>query len=473
MKLSIALRPLALLGAAALSACAGIAPDRGLSQVQPLLRARGYEELAPPGGDQAAALADQILARGPLSADDAVRVALLDNPELQASYARLGFSAAEVYDAGRLSNPVLSGAVQFSGGGGELNRYDYGLTQNFLGFLLLPARSRLAAADFERTQQEAGAALIDLSGRVRIAYQRLVGALQVQSLRHTVAEAAQTSAELAQRLHDAGNIADLDLELQRAEAGQAQANVVAADNAALAARAELGTLLGLGGDRQDWQVPDRLPAPLAQDDSLADLQALAQRSRLDLLTKRGEVARQEDALGVTRSWRLLGDADLGLQGERDDNGAHLLGPSLSLQLPLFNQGQGAVLRAQSRLELSRAELRRMEVETDNAILLAQARLAAARTLAQRYSAEYIPLRERIVRHTQERASFMLVGPFELIRARREEYDTYQQYIETVRDYWVARAELERAVGARLPGEAPAVAQGLTPASTTPANGGQP
>jgi len=41
---------------------------------------------------------------------------------------------------------------------------------------------------------------------------------------------------------------------------------------------------------------------------------------------------------------------------------------------------------------------------------------------------------------------MLVGAFELILAKQAEYDAYQEYVEAVRDYWVASAELERAVG---------------------------
>ncbi len=465
-----ALRLCAVLAIGSLSACASIPQDRGFSQVQALAQARGYADIAQPGDEPTGKLVDAILAQGPLSADDAVRVALMGNPALRASYARLGFSAADVHDAGRLSNPVLSGSMLFTGSSGDVNRYDYGVSQNFLGLLLLPARSRLAKAEFERTQQEAGAAVIELSGQVRVAYQRLVGARQIHGLREVVAAAADASAELAQRFYDAGNIPELELELNRAEAGQAQADVVKASNDTLTARAELSRLIGLTADRNGWQVPDRLPAPVTQEDDPSQLQALAQQGRLDLAAKRREVALLEDSLGVTRSYRLLGDVDVGVQGERDTDGAHLLGPSVSIQLPLFNQGQGAVLRAQSRLELGRAELRRMEVEASTAIQLAQSRVVSSRALAQRYTVEYIPLRERIVRHTQERANFMLVGPFELIRARQQEYDTYQKYIETVRDYWVARAELEREVGTRLPSDS-------TPAGLqvpiAPSAGGQP
>lgn len=442
-----------LAGAALLLAgCAGIPQDRGFGPVQEQLRQRGYETSSP-GGDQARQLADQVLAAGPLQADDAVRVALLRNPKLREVYARLGFGAADVYDAGRPANPRISGSVLFSGAAGAQDRYDYGLTQDFLGLLLMPARSRLAKADFERTQQEAGAAIGALAGDTRAAWYRLVAANQVQALRETIAEAAEASAELAQRYYQAGNIAALDLELNQAEAAQAQAAVLQARNDAAEARAALARLMGLPVEREDWSVAPQLPAPLAHDEALPDLLALAQRSRLDLAAKQREVALQEDALGLTRSTRLLGGVDAGVQGERDDDGTHLLGPSLSLELPLFNQGQGRVLRAQARLEQSRAELERMQLDAGHDIALAQARVVSLRALTLRYTQEFMPLHERIVRHMQERHGFALAGPFELIRARQQQYDIDQQYLETLRDYWLARSALEQQVGAKLPGEA--------------------
>jgi outer membrane protein, heavy metal efflux system len=50
---------------------------------------------------------------------------------------------------------------------------------------------------------------------------------------------------------------------------------------------------------------------------------------------------------------------------------------------------------------------------------------------------------------------MLVGQFELLLVKQQEYDAYQGYLEAVRDYWLARVELARTVGAPLPSAAQA------------------
>jgi cobalt-zinc-cadmium efflux system outer membrane protein len=45
---------------------------------------------------------------------------------------------------------------------------------------------------------------------------------------------------------------------------------------------------------------------------------------------------------------------------------------------------------------------------------------------------------------------MLVGTFDLLTAKQQEFNAYAKYLEAVRDYWVIRAHLGRALGGRLP-----------------------
>jgi outer membrane protein TolC len=57
--------------------------------------------------DRIAQRVDELLGK-PLSMDDAVQVALLNNRGLQAAYADLGITEAEIVQAGRLPNPGFS-----------------------------------------------------------------------------------------------------------------------------------------------------------------------------------------------------------------------------------------------------------------------------------------------------------------------------------------------------------------------------
>src|SRR5437764_1219721 len=50
---------------------------------------------------------------------------------------------------------------------------------------------------------------------------------------------------------------------------------------------------------------------------------------------------------------------------------------------------------------------------------------------------------------------MLVGNFELFATRTEQIEAEHKAIETLRDYWMTRVELERAVGGNLRTRKPA------------------
>ena len=431
--------------------CASVPPDRGYADVREQVRERGVALPADADADRSA-LIDEILAQ-PISAEAAVRLALVNNPRVRAEFAKLGVTGAEVVQAGRLSNPTLAATWQASSRSSDASRYDLGLTQNFTQLLLIGARTRFAKGEFERAKLDATQRVLDLAAEVSCAYYEAVGARQVAQMRATIADAAVASAELAARFKDAGNATALELAIQQAAASQAQLDEeragLAADHAAVA----LNEKMGLDASAH-WQIADSLPVPRSADDPLDALQELARAQRADLDSDRRAVVLLEDALGLTRSYRYLGEVEVGAQYERDTDRSRLIGPSLSIQLPIFNQGQAAVLRAESLLDAARAQARAKELEISNAVLKARDSVVAARQRLTRLSDETIPLREQIVARTQEQVNYMLVGVFDLIRAKQDEYDAYQLYLEAIRDYWLARMDLWRAVGGRLPGDLP-------------------
>jgi cobalt-zinc-cadmium efflux system outer membrane protein len=61
--------------------------------------------------------------------------------------------------------------------------------------------------------------------------------------------------------------------------------------------------------------------------------------------------------------------------------------------------------------------------------------------------------------SQEQYDSMLLGVYQLLSAKQAEVSAYREYIEATRDYWLARVDLERAVGGKLPPAPPHVATG--------------
>ena len=440
------LRSVAVAAAAlALSGCASLPTERGYTETRALIDAQRPlpTEWSPLDHVEPAAIPAT-----PIGVDDAVRLAFFRNPRIRETYARLGIGRAELEEARRLANPTFGFArlTAQSGDGSQITRsLSFGLTD----LLLLPARKRLAEGELDHLQKAVAGEVLALATEVEVAWYEAVGAAQIAAMRDLVAQAAERSADLAQRFFDAGNINRLQLEQERAAATQARIEALAAGAEALRARSALGGLIGLPISA-DWRLQTQLPAPLAVAFSADTLIPLALEARLDLAAARQALALREDALGVTRRWRWFGTVEVGYEREREFDGGLTRGPSVALGLPLFNQGQGAVARAQAELLQAQAELDAKVFAVHDTARLGIERLTVAATIAERYRSELVPRREAIVARTQERVNFMLVGVFELLVAKQQEYDAYQAYLESVRDYWTARAELRGAVGGRLP-----------------------
>ena len=126
------------------------------------------------------------------------------------------------------------------------------------------------------------------------------------------------------------------------------------------------------------------------------------------------------------------------------------GPTFRLTLPLFHWNRGGVLRAQAAHEGALARLAALELSARNDVSLGQDRMDTARRIADVYRATLVPQREAVSARTQEEVNFMLAGAFELLAARREQYEAYLEYIAAVRDYWLARVALRHSSGGVLP-----------------------
>ena len=298
-----------------------------------------------------------------------------------------------------------------------------------------------------------------------------VAALQVAAMRDAVAEAAKNEAALARRFHEAGNMSRLQSDLEQAASERAVIDALRARSEASDSKASLASLLGLEAQGV-WRTVDRLPAPPDASLSRDDVVKLALSGRLDLAAAREEVAMLEDALHVTSRWRMLGSVDAGYKKERESDGSQLRGPTLDLELPLFNQWQGAVARAEARLLNARARRDALTLAVENEVTSGIGRLEYAREITERYRTSLLPHMASAVARRQEEVNFMLKGVFELISVKREEYDAWQAYLESMRDYWIARTALRAAVGSNLPGDE--VAQSLTVGAddiVAPANDG--
>lgn len=452
---------LALAGAMFTSACA--TRDRDAASVNRLLTARGTAAVPWAGSspdDPRAAPEGQAL-----SLRRSVELAFSRSPVIREQYAELGIGAADVMEAGQVPDLGLEySRLSFNDGHSKVTR---GVTLALADLLLLPHRVRLANAGQRVTRDRVAARLSQLEADVETAWFEYTSALQAADVQAGAARAARASAEYARRLHAAGNLPARALAQELAASASSEIGAARAAARAQERRAAFATLVGLS-TRDDWRLEPRLPPLPHHDDPQQDLARRSLDSRLDVAAARREAELLEQAWRTTRFWRWLGDFDVGYERERDHTSV-LRGPSFRLGLPLLSWNRGGVLHARSAMDASRARLAALELATENEVSLALDRLDTARKIADAYRVMLVPERENVTTRTIEEVNFMLAGAFEALAARREQFEAYEEYVEAVRDYWLARVDLRRLSGGALPALEPTGSLDID-SPATPAHG---
>jgi cobalt-zinc-cadmium efflux system outer membrane protein len=399
------------------------------------------------------AVADEVrrLLAQPLSLRTTIRVALINNRNLQASYEELGIAQADLVQAGMLENPSVGVAVRIPTVGSPAPGIDADAAMSFLSLFSLAARKRVASAAFEATKLEVSNAVLSLVSDVRRAYVSQQAAQQLAELDRAVAEAAEAALESALALHKAGNISDLRLAQEQALYESARIKLAGSVAEATQHREELNLLMGLWGpDVNRWRILATLRAVPRAQLPLSKLESRAIAQRLDLAAARRRSAMLSSALQMAGDFAWLHGFDVGASLEKEPGGDISAGPAVELELPIFDQGQATVARMRSEFRRSQHLVTAMAVEIRSEVRGARNALVNHRRRAEHYRDVVLPLRERIVTLTMQEYNFMLVGVFELLEQKQRETEAFHEYLDAVRDYWIARAELQRAVGGVLP-----------------------
>jgi outer membrane protein, heavy metal efflux system len=163
------------------------------------------------------------------------------------------------------------------------------------------------------------------------------------------------------------------------------------------------------------------------------------------------------ALSLAKTTRWTGTVNVAVEtGRLRHNRRFSFGPSVALEIPLFDQRQAQIAKLEAFERQAQNELHALAIDVRADVRSSRARVLTARGVVEEYGKVVVPLRESIVRFSQEQYDAMLLGVYQLIQAKQNEYDAYREFIEALRDYWIARSDLERAVGGRVGAPPPPV-----------------
>lgn len=437
----------ALLIALGLSGCATFSKDGGLDSVaaeakEHLNKDIRWTRTATERSKNERQVAD--LLRQPLSAEDAVQIALLNNRSLQASFEELGISEADLVQSGRLPNPRFM--LRHASAAGQFD-IEETLSFNVLALLTTHFTHEIEKRRFKQAQGRAVIAVMQLANDTRRAYFAAVAARESVRYLTQVQSAAEAGSVLAQRMVAAGNWTLIDQARERTFYTDAAQRSTHAGLVEVATREKLLRLLGMTDDPAVMQLAERLPELPPSIENLPDIEQAVLQNRIDLRQQRLRLDELAHSLNLGRASRFINVLDVGAtrirQGSESQPYEH--GYEVILEIPIFDGGGPRVRRAQGEYSQAADRFAQAAIDARSQIRLAYAAYRAAFDIAQQQRDEVIPTQKAVAAENLLRYNASLISIFDLLADARTQISGVDDYIQSVRDFWMAKSELDAAL----------------------------
>jgi outer membrane protein TolC len=404
----------------------------------------------------------------PITAEAAVRIALLSNKGLQAAYNELGIAEAVMLEASLPPNPRFS--VSGISTPVELD-VEARIVADILALATLPARSEIAADRFRQAQLRAAAETLRVANETRRNYYRAVAALQIIHSLNFAESAADTSAKLAKELRDTGAMNKLDLARENAFRADVVTELTSARQRATGTRERLIRALGLFDNGSALKIPQSLPVLPSKPRALAAIETEALRHRVDLQIARIETDALAKSYGLTKATRFINLLDVAgvSRTQRDPGGPHGTGggAEVEFQVPIFDFGEIRLRQAQEAYMAAVNRLTAKAVEVRSQAREAYQVYRSSYEIANHYRTDVLPLRQTISEETMLRYGAMQIDVFSLLTEARQRIAANIAAIEAQKSFWLASTDLDAAlIGGDVAGEgsasrlAPRPADGL-------------
>ena len=377
----------------------------------------------------------------PLTIDDAVQIALLNNRGLQAQYAQLGIAVSDLQAVSRLPDITLSLAHLREG---DSLAVDRAISFDLLSLLTRPAARRLEQQNLEHVRLSVMMEMLNLATATRRAWIEVVAAKELEASAKQTNQAAQAARDVVERLMQVGNLSRLDLLREQALYADTQAELAQAQQQVILHQAQLTMLLGLWGEDSQYSLPSTLTS--LPDSPRADnaTESTALQQRLDVLAANQASQRLAQSLGMTRTNRFIDVLDLGYQRNSVSGQAMQKGYDISVRVPLFTGGTRQT-KAQFLFQQSLDQAADTAIRARAEVRASYTSYRLAYDTAKHYQQHVLPVRAQIAEEVMLRYNGMLLSVLDVIANARDQAQSQRAAIEAKRSFWLADSILEAAM----------------------------
>lgn len=384
-----------------------------------------------------------------LSRDEAVKTALMNNPSLQADFAKLGIAKADLIQAGLYSNPTTNNVFRFptaSKGPGTAQTNIESITTGKLSDLWqVPLRKQIFEDELEIITLRILTAILDIVEHTKSAYDACVRAdLQLENEKILLNYTKELREEIYYRQHY-GYSNDLDKYNSDSQVAMIQTALTEYEKERKKAYLNLTQLLGITPSCKEIILTDTILDALTPP-SLSDLELYALDYRPEIQIARFKIKRYEDTIRFERSsiWK---DVNIGIGYKQDfDKPFRGWGPAINFEIPLFDTNYAQIAKAEFEFERAKKKLRYRKIKIQEELRKEFTSVNKEKREIDYYNAFIIPSYEKAIDYTYAYANTMQLNMITALESQLTLYKAEQELIEKYYNLHIAFNKLERAYG---------------------------
>ncbi|MBW8869228.1 MAG: TolC family protein [Acidobacteriales bacterium] len=390
-----------------------------------------------------------------LDLDEAERIALEANPDIQVAVRRLSMAKAHLAVAGALDDPM----AMYRGWGVPLNRpWDYNAAQNmfsvsqtFSSRTKRDLRTNVARSDLDQAQANLEAARLDVRVRVRKAFFDLLISEEEVRIHEQHVGIAQQAIGAARIKYTTGSVPQQDVLKAQMAMTQLAEHMIRFDRDAEVARARLNTLLGRRPDaplevRGEHAVSASLP-PL---DSLA---TMATDARPDLAAAKVMAERSHKEQRLAKAVYIpdftVSAGYMVMPAGQDFRNSYMVEGTMNLPWLNRKKHDAEIAEAAAKATEQDAELAALENTARGQIAEALTEAKSAQKMALLYQDQLKPQAEATLQSSVIAYQNNKTGFLDLLDSQMRVVDLDLAWAQALGDFDARLADLEMAVGAPI------------------------
>jgi cobalt-zinc-cadmium efflux system outer membrane protein len=373
----------------------------------------------------------------------------MNNRQLQSAFEAVGIFKSDLIQAGLLSNPSLDVLFRIPSGAGRISIEATGLF-SFSDLWQIPFRKKVAAARTEAAILHTGQITIETAAEAKRSYDAVYYLSIHEKETKVILKKFQEISDQVTLRKSFGFVSDQEVYLFKIMVFEAELEVARIQNELALGRAKLNRVMGLKPSQVNYELV--LKEEHEWPANFPDLDTAIRHAldhRLEMQMAKFRILQGEKMLELERKY-VFKHIGLGASYEKDFEGTKGFGPALDIQIPLFDQNQAQIAKAQYKIRQERKNFQALKGQIQEEVEKDLEQIHLFQTRKQSFKEKIIPLRQKVLEYAEKWVHAMQLNRLYLLEAQRGLLQSNREYLEVIKEYQHALVDLELHLGGKLP-----------------------